>query len=89
MDTVDDRNTRSRLTQKFRVNLRRGGGAIRKDIDHRGRRTRDRQSDTYAKTTIPFVNAKVAKTLAIGGSVVYFICKDSGTREFRTYHESH
>ena len=89
VDVVDDRNTISHSTQKFGVNLRRGGSAICKDTDHRGRWIRDRQSDTYTKTMILFANAKVAKILAVGGSVVYFFCKNSGTRGFRTYHKAH
>ena len=89
MDVVDDRNTRSHSTQNFGVNLRRGGGAIRKDTDHSGRWIRDRQSDAYAKTMIPFADAMVTKILAVGSSVAYFICKDSGTRGFWTYHEAH
>ena len=79
-DAVDnDRDTGSHSTRKFGVNLGRGGGATRDDVDHRGRwKSRDRQLDTYAETTIPFVDAKVAKILAVGGPVAYFVREDSG-----------
>ena len=46
----DDRDTGSHLTRKFGVNLGRGGGAIRDDVDHCGQwKSRDRQLDTYIR----------------------------------------
>ena len=38
----------------------------------------DPHLETYAKTTITFVDAKVAKILTVGVLVAYFICEDSG-----------
>ena len=82
MDVVDDRNTRSHSMRKFGVNLGRGGDATRREIDHCGCwKSRDRQSDTYAKTTIPFVDAKVAKILAVGKSYRVLYCKDSSIND--------
>ena len=39
VDVVNDRNTKSHSMQKFGVNLGWGGGATRKGVDHRRRRT--------------------------------------------------
>ena len=66
VDVVDGQNTRHHSAQKFGVNLWRGGGTTLKDVDHRGRlKSRDRQSDTYAETIIPFVDPKVEKSLPL------------------------
>ena len=69
MDVVDDRNTGFHSMRKFGVNLGRGGDATRREIDHCGCwKSRDRQSNAYAKMTILFVDAKVANILAVGES---------------------
>ena len=69
VDVVDDWNTGSHSMWKFGVNLGRGGGATRREIDHCGCwKSRDRQSDAYAEMTILFVDAKVANILAVGES---------------------
>ena len=79
VDVIEDQNTGSHLAWKFDVNHGRGGDATRKDVDHRRRlKLRDCQSDTYAETMTPFVDAKVAKILAVRDPVAYFVCEDSG-----------
>ena len=79
-DELDDmRETGSHSTRKFGVNLGRGDGCSRDDVDHRGRwKGSDRQQDQYADTTIPFVDAKVAKSLCVGGAIAYFVREESG-----------
>jgi hypothetical protein len=79
-DEIDDeRETGSHSTRKFGVNLGRGGGKSRDDVDHRGRwKGHDRQQDQYADTTIPFVDASVAAVLCVGGAIAYFVREESG-----------
>ena len=68
--------------RKFAVNKGRGGGLSRDEVDHRGRwKSGDRQSDTYASTTIPFVDAKAATYLCTGGPVAYLVREESGVTD--------
>ncbi len=54
-------------------------GCSKDDIDFRGQWKNCRcQQDTYADTTIPFVDAKVAAALCKGGPVAYIVKDASG-----------
>ena len=79
-DEIDDeRKTGSHSTRKFGVNLGRGGGKSRDDVDHRGRwKGHDRQQDQYADTTIPCVDVSVVAVLCVGGAIAYFVREESG-----------
>jgi hypothetical protein len=69
----------SHSLRKFAVTIARGNGCTKDDVDLRGRwKGRKRQQDTYADTTIPFTDAKVAAALCRGGPVEYVIKKESG-----------
>jgi hypothetical protein len=69
----------SHSLRKMAVTLARGGGCSKDHVDHRGRwKHRKRQQDTYADTTIPYVDAKVAAALCKGGPVEYVVKKESG-----------
>ena len=61
------------------MTLARGAGCSKDHVDHRGRwKHRKHQQDTYADTTIPYVDAKVAAALCKGGPVDYVVKKESG-----------
>jgi hypothetical protein len=71
--------TGTHSTRKFATSQARKSGMTKDDIDHRGRWKRDnRQQDTYADTTIPFVDAKVAAALCNGGPITYVVKEGSG-----------
>ena len=60
--------------QHFLCNKGRGGGLNRDETDHHGRlKSRHHQSNTYADTTIPFVDKKVASVLCTGRAVTYLV----------------
>jgi hypothetical protein len=59
--------------------IARGHGCGKDDNDLHGRwNGRKHQQDTYADTTIPSTDAKVAAALYRGGQVEYVIKKESG-----------
>ncbi len=61
------------------MTIARGNACTKDDVDHLGRwKGRKRQQDTYADTTIPCTDAKVAAALFRGGPVEYVIKKESG-----------
>ena len=65
--------------RKFAVTVGRRNGCSKDEIDHRGRWKGDhRQQDTYADTTIPYVDAKVAAALCKGGPIFYMQKEGSG-----------
>lgn len=71
--------TGSHSLRKLGVNIARGNGCNKDDTDTRARwKGAARQQDTYADTTIPFVDAKVAAALCKGGPVAYVVKTDSG-----------
>ena len=65
--------------RKFAVNVAQRNECSKDDMDHRGRWKGDsRQQDTYADTTIPYVDAKVAAALCKGGPIVFMQKEESG-----------
>ncbi len=69
----------SHSLRKLAVTIARGNACSKDDVDHRGRwKGKKRQQDTYADTTIPCTDAKVAAALCRGGPVEYVIKKESG-----------
>ena len=65
--------------RKFSVNVARRNGCSKDDTDHRGRWKGDsRQQDTYADTTIPYVDAKVAAALCKGGPIAFVVREELG-----------
>ena len=68
--------------RKYAVNAARGNGCRKDDTDCRGRwKSGDRQQDTYADTTIPYVDGKVAAALCKGGPIVYVVKESSGATD--------
>jgi len=81
-EAMEDGLTGTHSNRKFSVNIARGNGCSKDDTDHRGRWKSDkRQQDTYADTTIPHVDAKVAAALCKGGPVVYLVKEESGVTD--------
>ena len=75
--TLGDTGTHS--IRKFAVNQARGAGCSKDDTDCRGRwRNSQRQQETYANTTIPYVDGKVAAALCKGGPIMYEVKEPSG-----------
>ena len=69
----------SHSNRKHGVTTARKSGCSKDDTDFRGRWKNSRhQQDTYADTTIPFVDAKVAVALCKGGPVAYVVKDASG-----------
>ena len=65
--------------RKFAVTVARRNGCSKDDTDHRGRwKSGSRQQDTYADTTIPYVDAKVAAALCKGGPISFLVKEESG-----------
>ena len=77
-DEVDGK-TGMHSIRKFAVNKCRGQGMTKDAVDHRGRwKSADRQQDTYADTTIPYVDACAAASLCTGGAIAYLVRPESG-----------
>jgi hypothetical protein len=69
----------SHSNRKHGVTTARKSGCSKDDVDFRGRwKNSRRQQDTYADTTIPFVDAKVASALCKGGPVAHVVKEASG-----------
>ena len=63
---------------KFAVNVAQRNGCSKDDTYHRGCWKEDsHQQDTYADTTIPYIDAKVAAALCEGGPIVFMQKEES------------
>ena len=68
--------------RKYGTTIARGNGCSKDDTDLRGRWKSDkRQQDTYADTTIPYVDGKVAASLCRGGPIAYLPKDGSGVTD--------
>ncbi|KAL3773982.1 hypothetical protein ACHAW5_000582 [Stephanodiscus triporus] len=69
----------SHSNRKHGVTTARKSGCSKDDTDFHGRWKKSRhQQDTYADTTIPFVDSKVAMALCKGGPIAYVVKDASG-----------
>ena len=68
--------------RKFAVTVARSSGCSKDDVDVRGRwKSTSRQQDTYADTTIPYIDGKVAASLCHGGPIAYLVKEGSGVTD--------
>jgi hypothetical protein len=78
-NVVDNGNKGTHSMRKFATNKARGNGCSKDDTDCRARwKSKRRQQDAYADTTIPYVDAKVAAALCKGGPCAYILIDGSG-----------
>ena len=72
----------SHSIRKFAATHVRACGITKDEKDHRGRwKGRKRISDCYDDVELPWIDAKVANVLCIGGACKYKIHEDSGIRD--------
>ena len=68
--------------RKFAVTMARMCGCSKDDVDVRGRwKSASRQQDTYAATTIPYIDGKVSAALCHGGPIAYVVKEESGVTD--------
>ena len=68
--------------RKFAVQTCRMNGCSKDEVDVRGRwKSSTRIQDTYADTTIPYIDGKVATALCKGGPIAYVVKEGSGVTD--------